>query len=306
MTAEGRLEGAPLALAAQATRDAGGTLHLDISRADWRSTHADGKLELPPGATLPLGTLTVKLGDLGEFSRLAGQRLAGAIDAVLRTEQQGGVPVAVLDLKAPGNAGLPGQASVGEATLTARVRDPAGKPVTEARLNVAGSVGEHRRRPAAGRHRTAGRAGPGAVGHSDRVSGADLSVQTSATLDAPGRTLGVRNLQAGLKGETLRLLAPARLSFATGWRWTGCGWACATPVLDVAGRVGPTLDLTASLRNVTADLARIVAPDLQADGNWKPTRNSPARQRARPARPGWPRPACACAPARPPACPRPR
>ncbi len=266
VTAEGRLEGAPLALAAQATRDAGGTLHLDISRADWRSTHADGKLELPPGATLPLGTLTVKLGDLGEFSRLAGQRLAGAIDAVLRTEQQGGVPVAVLDLKAR-NAGLPGQASVGEATLTARVRDPAGKPVTEARLNVAGlsagSIGGGLRLDATGPQDALALALSATL---TGVSGADLSVQTSATLDAPGRTLGVRNLQAGWKGETLRLLAPARLSFADGVAVDRLRMGLRDAVLDVAGRVSPTLDLTASLRNVTADLARIVAPDLQADG----------------------------------------
>ncbi len=279
--AEGRLDGAPLALAAQASRAADGALHLDITRADWRSAHADGALDLPAGATLPLGALTLRLGDLGEFSRFTGQNLTGAIDATLRTEQQTGAPVAVLDVKAR-NAGLAGTASVGEATLAARVRNPAGSPVTEARLSVAGlragGIGGGLRLDATGPQEALALTVSASL---TGVSGADLSVQSTATLDAPGRTLGVKTLQAGWKGETLRLLAPARVSFAGGAAVDRLRFGLRNAVLDVAGRASPTLDLTASLSNVTADLLAIADPGLKADGKLE----ADAKLAGTPARP---------------------
>lgn len=266
LTADATLDGAPLSLALQATRAADAALQLQITRADWRGTHAQGTLELPPGALLPLGTVTLKVADAAEFSRLAGQRLSGSIDAVLRTEQQQGAPVAVLDLKAR-NAGLPGQAMVGEATLAARVRDPAGFRQTEARLNVAGlqaaGIGGGLRLEANGP--------PDALmltaaADLTGVGGAGLSARTNATLNASSRVLSLASLQAGWKGETLNLLSPARLSFADGVAVDRLRLGLREAVLEVAGRASPTLDLTASLRNVTADLARFAAPDLNADG----------------------------------------
>ena len=100
-----------LSLAVQAAR-AGG-------RGDggWGSTgrrgaarRRRGRSTCRPGALLPLGTMTLKIADPADFARLAGQRLTGSVEAGLRTEQQDGAPVAVLDLTAR-NAGLPGQAS---------------------------------------------------------------------------------------------------------------------------------------------------------------------------------------------------
>ena len=51
VTAEGTLAGAPVALALRARREADGTLHATIDRAEWRSLHAEGGLRLAPGAT---------------------------------------------------------------------------------------------------------------------------------------------------------------------------------------------------------------------------------------------------------------
>jgi translocation and assembly module TamB len=266
VTAEGALDGSSLSLAAQATRATDGALHVEIARADWRSAHADGVLDLPLGAALPLGAMTLKVDDLSDFSSLVGRRLVGSIDAALRTEQQDGAPVAVLDLRAR-NAGLPGQVIVGEAKLAARVRDPAGNPVSEARLDATGlradALGGGLRLDATGPlNALALKLAANLTG----VAGADLSAQAAGTLDALGRTLGMATMQVGWKGETLRLLGPARLSFGDGVAVDRGRFGLRGAVLEVAGRVSPTLDLIASLRNVTADLARIVIPDLQADG----------------------------------------
>ena len=59
ITAEGTLAGAPLALAAAAQRSADGTLHLDITKADWKSAHAEAALTLER-ANFPLGKLDLR------------------------------------------------------------------------------------------------------------------------------------------------------------------------------------------------------------------------------------------------------
>ncbi len=40
-------------------------------------------------------------------------------------------------------------------------------------------------------------------------------------------------------------------------------------MLEVAGHAGTTLDLTASLRNLPADIAAMIAPDYAADGTMQ-------------------------------------
>jgi translocation and assembly module TamB len=147
------------------------------------------------------------------------------------------------------------------------VRDPAGSPATEARLTVAGlqagGIGGGLRLDATGpEDALAVKLAANLTG----VGGADLAAQAAATLDTPAQTLSVATLQSTWKGETLRLLGPARVAFADGVAVDRLRLGVRQAVLDIAGRLSPTLDLTASLRNVTADLARIVLPDLQADG----------------------------------------
>lgn len=262
----GDLAGAPLSLDMRASRGAGGALHLEIARADWRASHADATLDLPPGAALPLGTMTVKMDDLSDFSRFAGQRLSGSVAATLRTSLEDGTPLAQLDLQAR-EVGLPGRATVGEASLAARVRDPLGSPVAEARLAAsglhAGGIGGGVQIDATGPVAAlALRLNAALIG----LAGAPLSAQAAATLDLPGRTLALRDATAGWRGETLRLLAPMRVAFGDGVAVDQARFGVGDAVLAVAGRLTPTLDLTASLRDLTAGLVRVVVPGLQADG----------------------------------------
>jgi translocation and assembly module TamB len=62
------------------------------------------------------------------------------------------------------------------------------------------------------------------------------------------------------------LLAPARISFGDGLAVDRLRVGAQQAVLEVAGRVAPTLDLTASLHNVTPALVKTFMPDLQAEG----------------------------------------
>jgi translocation and assembly module TamB len=275
LTARGELAGALLDLALSGRQEADGGFALDIGSAAWKSAAADGSLRLPPGASLPQGTLHLKMDRLEDLRPLLGQPVAGAVTAALTADAAG----AQLDLTAR-RAGLPGT-SVGTATLAATVRNPA-DPVLDARLALqgieAGGLGGSANLTAKGALNqlgldlTAGLTG---------LAGAPAQVQGRGVLDAKARNLALSALTAGWKGETLRLLAPVRVDFANGVTLDRLRLGLRGAVLEAAGRVSPTLDLTASLRDLPAALASVVAPDLAAQG----TLGAEARLSGAPARP---------------------
>ncbi len=98
------------------------------------------------------------------------------------------------------------------------------------------------------------------------VGGMGATVTSAGMLNFPDRRLTLSRLQAGWKGETLSLLSPAQLAFADGLTVDRLRLGLHGGVLEIAGRASPTLDLTASLRNLPADLANAAAPGLGATG----------------------------------------
>ena len=87
------------------------------------------------------------------------------------------------------------------------------------------------------------------------LQGAPARLTAAARVDAAGQTVSLASLQADWRQQTLRLLAPARIGFADGVAIDRLRLGLRQAVLDVSGRAGSTLDLTASLRNLPADLA---------------------------------------------------
>jgi translocation and assembly module TamB len=261
VTATGTLEGAPLNLAVKADRAADGTLNATIDRADWKSLHAEGNATLPPGATLPQGVVKLRMTRLEDLRALAGQPISGSITADA-TFDPGAVK---LNLQAVG-AGIPGS-QVGRAVLAARVTDPVTRPVVAATLDVTGINASG----IAGSAKLAADGPEDALGLKlsaalNNLAGADATFTTAATLNATAKTLQLAALQAVWKGQTVRLLAPARVSFGSGVAVDRLRIGLQQAVLEVAGRASPTLDLTASLRGVTPDLAKPFAPAVDADG----------------------------------------
>ena len=275
VTAEGTLEGAPLALGLTARREPDGALHATIERADWRSLHAAGTLSLAPGAKLPLGQVDLRMDKLDDLRPFIGQPLSGSVAAQANLDPQEARLHAELR-----NAGLPGS-RVGHAVLTARVADPATNPVVNAQLTAEGI-------DAAGVKGSAkvDVSGPQAAlavrtTAALQVSGTDAQITGAAVVDAPAKTVQLNTLQVAAKGETLRLLAPARVRLADEVSVDRLRLGVRDAVLDVAGRVSPTLDATATLR-APADLLRLASPELAADG----TIALDARLTGTPAQPG--------------------
>ena len=261
VTAQGTLEGAPLNLAVQANRDAAGTLHATIQRADWKSLHADGAVTLAKGATLPQGKVSLRMTRLDDLRALTGLAVSGAItgQAVLDAN------TATVDLDAT-HAGIPGK-SVGHAVLKARVTDPTAHRTVVATLDAegieAGDLGGSAKLAVTGPEEALAIRLNAAL---TNLAGANAEVAGAATLNLPGKTVQLAALTADWKGEAIRLLAPARISFGDGMAVDRLRVGLQTAVLDVAGRVTPALNLTASLRGVTPDLAKPFAPSVDAAG----------------------------------------
>lgn len=237
ITATGDLAGAPLDLALQAAREADGTLRAAIERVVWRSAQAHGDLTLPPGATVPLGRFELKFERLADLAPLLGLPVSGAVTATLDSTAQR----ALLNLEAR-DTGLNGTASVRRASLAVTVPEPA-KPVADLKLTA-----EALRLTAI----------PDPIG-----------LTAAAQVDIGERRATIASLNLGWQQENLRLLAPARIDFADKIAVDRLRLGLRQAVLELAGRVSPTLDLTASLSGVTPDLAALFVPGLDADGSLR-------------------------------------
>ncbi len=264
LTAQGSLIGAPVDLALAAKRQ-DGAVSVTIDRATWKSLSAGGAVSLPAGASIPQGQLHLAMTRLEDLAPLVGQKIAGSLTAALDANADR----AKLDLEARG-AGLAGTANAGRAVLAMTVTQPATYPVVDATLAIDGFA-------ASG---VAGSAKMQVRGPQDALAvrvdanlpalqGSAASLSGAATIDASGETATLSALQAAWKGETLRLLGPARIGFAGGVSVGRLRMGLRQAVLDVSGKVSPTLDLTASLRNLPADLVTMFAPDLAADGTLR-------------------------------------
>ena len=257
--AEGTLAGAPLALAVTAQREADGALQATITRADWRSLHAEGALTLPAGATLPLGQVDLRMEKLEDLRPFTGQPLSGSVTAQVSLDQR----EARLQAEAH-NAVLPGS-RVGHAVLTARVTDPTTNPVVNAQLAAegidAGGAKGSAKIDVSGLQAALAVRTTAAL----QISGTDAQISGAALVNATDKIIQVNALQVVTKGETIRLLAPAHVRLADGVAIDRLRLGVREAVLDLAGRLSPTLDMTATLR-APADLARLASPEFAADG----------------------------------------
>ncbi len=266
ITASGRFDGAPVALDLAAQKRPDGTLHATLRRAEWKSAQATADVTLPPGATLPAGSVDLRMTRLADLEPLLHQAVRGALTAKIDTAPgSGGTPQARIDVQAR-DLGL-GANGAARLALTGSVQNPAANPTVALRLDAAGLQ--------AGA--ITGAAQLDAAGPRDalalrlattlhNVAGSDAQAQAQALLDLPAKTVLLRTLAATAKGEQLRLLAPAKLSFAPTVAVDRLRLALGDATVDLAGRLSPTLDLTASAHNITPALAKPFAPTLDAQG----------------------------------------
>jgi translocation and assembly module TamB len=231
VAADGTLDGAPLHVALLAERASTGALHARIDSARWKSADAGGEITLVQAKGRSHGQLTLKIGDLQDLDRLLGTTLSGGLDAHLLMRDDRGETRTELHANVHG---LKAGAFIGDAELSA--------------AGVADSL----------TFKVAATA--------PNVSGAAAGAAASGVLDYSAREISLTAASADYRGQTLRLLSPARLSFADGLRVTDLKLGVQHAVLQATGAVSPALHLEASVRGVDAALVNTFVPGLLESG----------------------------------------
>ncbi|MEA2738470.1 MAG: translocation and assembly module TamB, partial [Acetobacteraceae bacterium] len=262
VSADGTLLEAPLSLAATAD-EANGAIKVAIDRASWKSLKAGGTASLTPPAVIPTGTLHVELGRLADLEPLLGRPLGGQAAATLDSDEK----AARLSLTVR-DAVLPGMAAISKAVLNATVTDPTGNPAIDGTFTADG-VSAPSTESLSARMTAKGPIEAVSVtvtADAPVVAGGPAKLATTGTLNARDRTLALARLEASWKQQTLKLLAPVKMAFSDGVTMDRLRLGFRQAELTVSGSAGSKLDLTASLRNLPADIGAIVDPAFAADG----------------------------------------
>jgi translocation and assembly module TamB len=265
LEARGTLDDAPVRLAAAMAPAADGAVHAVLRQASWKSASASGDITFPAGPGPVRGRLAMQMADLQDLRRITGEPLQGSVTGTVSLLRDSGRNRAELQFEAL-RAGWPDR-QIGHLLLSGRIDEPTSQPVFALRL-----VAEEVVTPL-----LAGNARLEALGparsvalklssrwHADSPDAADVTA--TGTLDLPEQRLGVIRFEARYRGETARLLAPARLNFRDGVSAEAIRIGVREAVLQVAGSLSPVLDASASLQNASLGLLAIVRPDWRAEG----------------------------------------
>lgn len=262
--AHGRLAGAPLELAAALNRQNDGTIEFVLDRLHWKSASGQGKVTLSPGTSVPIGHVEFRMARLDDLAPLMGMTVAGSISAAFDTLQMQGAPQAGVQaemhhLQFNGNR-------VDRLTADARIANPLQHPMLTATVDVNGIAwGSF-----TGNAQLTANGPPDSlalrVASNLQTPRGPARLSATATADLPGKNLRLASLRATYAGETVRLLAPATVSFAKGLSVDQLRLGANEAVIALAGRVTPTLALTVSASNVSPALAEPFLPGFKGSG----------------------------------------
>ncbi|HEY1506603.1 MAG TPA: translocation/assembly module TamB domain-containing protein, partial [Stellaceae bacterium] len=261
----GELAGAPITVSSKIQRGDDGSTQISLSRAQWKSLNAQGDLSLAQGAAFPLGRMQLRATRLADLAPLIGMQLTGSLDATLDTVDAGGKPQAKLHAEAHQLAALGDSAE--RASLDATITDPAGHPLTASQIVLTGITAANG---------ITGNTKIEANGTQEALAlklTSDLNttqgpahITTAATANLPQRALQLTALQADYRGETIRLLGPAKLKMAEGIAVDQLRLGSGAATLTIAGQIAPQPQATVALRNATPALAKPFLPDLNGAG----------------------------------------
>ncbi|MEJ0018046.1 MAG: translocation/assembly module TamB domain-containing protein [Acetobacteraceae bacterium] len=230
ISAQGELLGAPINVEV-GLRQVPAGLAVEIERATWQSLKAEGALEMPTATMIPTGSVRLAMTRLADLSPLLGRPVGGSLKASFQASPGPKLPVldARVDVEGLQAAGIAGSV---RATAT-------GEPDALA-VKLGAAL--------------------------PNLQGAPARLDAAGTVNATRQSLRLASMQAEWHQQTLRLLAPVQIGFADGVTIDRLRLGLRQAVIDVAGRAGATLDITASLRNLPADIAAAFAPAAAVDG----------------------------------------
>jgi translocation and assembly module TamB len=262
ITLTGKPAGSPADIAITAARSSDGAISAKIDRMSWKSLSGQGNVSLAAGAKLPTGTLSIDLKRLADFRFLIAAPLSGSLAVKLDAPPQKAAHLAV-----QGRNLAFGANRVTSVDVVGDVRDPTTTPSVTVRASLRGIDAASIRGNA-----TVTANGPLSAlvltldAQLPDLQGAPATAQTRATLDLTHQRVALAALTAGWHGETLRLLAPARIDFGSRMGVDRLRLALGQATIDAAGEVSPRLNLHVALADVTPALMKPFMPSLHATG----------------------------------------
>ncbi|HXI78822.1 MAG TPA: translocation/assembly module TamB domain-containing protein [Steroidobacteraceae bacterium] len=231
VSAHGSLDGAPLDIDLDMQRDPAGVLRALIRRADWKSAHVEGDMTVPPAIAQTRGQLRAKIDQLSDLRDFLGSDIAGSLAGSIEVHADGGRSRAQLKFDA---RDLAVRGFVGSASAT-------GDGFVDAlKLKVSLEVPD--------------------------LGGTAASLSADGTLNLDARELTLAGAVAKYRGQDVQLLAPARFALANGVAVDALKLGAQHAVFQLQGRLSPTLDLHASLRQLEAPLVDVFVPGLMSGG----------------------------------------
>jgi len=233
VSAKGMLLGAPLALDTSLERPGGAAYHLTVQRATWKSARMEGDLTSDARIAAGRGSLRLRMDRLADLQPLLGTSLQGSLagTVTLRPVARGTFADVRLDAQ---------QVGVGGVTVDARLLGSGPTDALSVQLNA----------------------------QSAELGGAPAAIQTAARMNLNARELQLERAEAHYREQTVRLLRPARLSFADGLAIHDLKLGVQHALIELDGRLAPALDVRASVHHLDAQLVSAFVPGVLAEGSF--------------------------------------
>jgi translocation and assembly module TamB len=264
ITADGRLDGAALTLAADwLAKGAGHDAKLSL---DWKSLVSRAAVTVPQSGPLA-GTASLEVKDLNDLVPFANMAMNGSLRARGDLSGQNGKQSVVLHLDAAALK-LAGTA-LDAAIIDGSIADAFGTPRLAAKFDAKNFAANGITGSAAGAVE-----GPldklalSLTGDLKDTQGEPAHVVAAALADAPKSQVQLNQLAVGWRGESIALAQPANFDLAGGVAVDRLVLKAAGGGIIVEGRVLPRLALTASAENIQLTSLRSFAPDLGAEGTF--------------------------------------
>ena len=231
LNARGRFAGAPLQLDASLQRESDATFHVRVQRSEWKSVRVEGDLTTAANMAPGHGSLSLRVERLQDLQPLLGTGIAGSLTGSLALKPLDGHTGIQLQLDAQ---------NIVAANISANARLSA-VGTTDA-MSVQVSV------------------------QSPELRGEPASLDGAAHLDLSTHELALQRAEARYHGQSLRLLAPARLSFGEALALHKLKLGLQHAVIEVDGNISPALDLRVLAHQIEPALINAFSPDLLAQG----------------------------------------
>ncbi|AFL73420.1 translocation/assembly module TamB domain-containing protein [Thiocystis violascens] len=262
--------GQPVSIAISAGRTPNAGLRLSLGDSRWGSVAIGGDLELPPGAAQPQGALRLNAERLADLVPLlqpwTGTSLAGRLAVNLTLP-----PAGAAEIMAKGaDLLLPGTVRMRTLDLDGRVTDPGRAAEIRARLRLEGLSWEGPNGVSNGVLTATAQGSalnPALTLDTDLTTPAGrIVLETSGRFDLPARRLAFQRLDARVRDESIRLLAPAVLDLRAGIAVDRLRLGLRKGSIEIAGRATPKLDLRAKMTALPLELLSLAIPEYPLTG----------------------------------------